>query len=98
MTIEDIGKALLAGAFVVWANRATILQVAAEAVALAERANDNDGAISNAQLEDIAVSAFRQVKPLRWLPEYFVRLAIRQICNRRRKATRKLATIAEERE
>ena len=95
MNIDDIGKALLAGAFVVWANREMILKVAAEAVALAERANDNDGAISNAQLEDIAVKAFRQVTALRWLPEYFVRLAIRQICNRRRKATRKLA---EERE
>lgn len=89
MVTEDIGKAILAGVLFVWANREMILATAAEAVALAEKSQD--GSLSNEALENLAVKAFRQVKALRFVPELFVRLAIRQVCARRRKAAGKMA-------
>lgn len=86
----SVGGWVVTGLFALWANREAILRVAAEAVALAEKANA-DGKLSNEELEEIAVAAMRTIKPLRVVPEIFIRLAIRQICARRKKAAGKLA-------
>ncbi len=87
----EVGGWIIGAGLFLWANREAILKVAAEAVALAEKANCAD--MTDTQLEDLAVAAFRQVKSLRWVPEPLARAAIRGICRRRRKAIRKLARI-----